>query len=100
MRWAESSLSGMRALCISDRKNGFVSFRDAHDLGNAGLLAMAGWSKPDRQRPHRKVIVVEEPLQADILRGVGSEQIADVLLGDDNGVFQVHADEYRPAQAG
>ena len=88
-------MSGMRALCISDRKNGFVSLRDAHDLGNAGLLPMTGRSKPDGERPHRKVIVVQEPLQADILRGVGSEQFADMFLGGDNGIFQVHAPEYR-----
>ena len=88
-------MSGMRASCISDRKNGFVSLRDAHDLGNAGLLPMAGRSKPNRQRPHRKVIVVQESLQADILRGVGSEQIADVFFGGGSGVFQVHAAEYR-----
>jgi hypothetical protein len=85
----ESSVPSMGTLLVSDRKNGFVSLRDADDLGNADLLPMAGRSEPDGQRPHRKVIVVQEALQADILWGIGREQIADVFLGDGSGAFEV-----------
>jgi len=83
-----------RSLLVPDGQNGFVGLRDPNDLVTAGLEvripSVAGEGKPDCQRPDHQVIVIQKRLQANILRGVGGEQIVDLLPGDGNGLFQVH----------
>jgi hypothetical protein len=36
------------------------------------------------------MVVIKELLQADILWGVGGEEIVDLLLGDREGLFKIH----------
>ena len=61
-------------------------------LGNPDQLRdpIVGASEPDRQRPDHEVIVVQEGLQPNVVRGLGGKEIGDVLLGQVNGGLKVH----------
>lgn len=53
---------------------------------------IVGASEADRQRPDHEVIVVQEGFQPDVVRGLGGEEVGDVLLRQVSGGLKVHSE--------